>query len=338
MTCRLGDYLIYGELLNTSPYSTHGRLVLRSDEEGGESVVLVELTGNCDSDLHGKFFRFWPKEDSPDCDVFRTKDQPRVHFQQIGPTGTMTAQGWIKTLPCGVEEFYRRAKLGEPPPTRWERRLYLEWYSQNGRVLIELAGAHVEENVRMPASDDDEGDWREIPNLALPPDLDTNPKDAQLGIQIVEPDPEEERAEFDHPENHLQDHVSAESGDIIDELKLMDACLDHGIPENLETIIPDVKTLPPPELYDDKQIETLLKIALARLAFYGIAVHLCKHYTPRDCYKLLLREILPNSEIYPELFGTGWVRGYMTGEYCEACEAEATADYEKHKPKGEDAP
>lgn len=136
MAFRLGEFVVYGELRNTRHYETFGVIVLRGDAPGQETVLRIELTGNCGRDLQGKFFRFTPGENDKGDAVFRMKEHRGFQDRQIGPTGTMTAQGWVRTLPCSAAEFMRRAELGEPPPTEWKNRLYLEWYGQNGRVVV----------------------------------------------------------------------------------------------------------------------------------------------------------------------------------------------------------
>jgi len=65
MAFRLGPHVVYGELRNTSHYATHGVLVLQGEAPGEETVVHIDLTGDCEPDLRGKGFRFWPDENGP---------------------------------------------------------------------------------------------------------------------------------------------------------------------------------------------------------------------------------------------------------------------------------
>ena len=138
MAFRLGDKVISGELFNTQNYSVHGWLALR----GADQPLVLNLTGNCDPDLRGKHIRFEARsvperDDSTSCQA--NPDLSGIAWQQVGPTGTMTAARMVKVSDYPPAEFYIRSKLGEPPPTEWKRCLYLEWYSQNGRVVMELA-------------------------------------------------------------------------------------------------------------------------------------------------------------------------------------------------------
>tara|TARA_R110001592_G_scaffold147460_1_gene371932 strand:+ start:160 stop:717 length:558 start_codon:yes stop_codon:yes gene_type:complete len=176
MSIRLGEYIIYGELFNKSSYSTHGFLALRGEDDDGEDDMYLrfELTGNCNADLRGKHIRFEPAEDDGTQKVMPREEFRRLSSFQNGPTGTMTNQGWVRALPCSVDEFVKRSSLGEPPPTEWRNHFLLEWFGQNGRVTVEIAGALVEYCVREGDDDneDDEGDWEPVLNLALPPDFD----------------------------------------------------------------------------------------------------------------------------------------------------------------------
>ena len=169
MSYRIGDFLVYGELYNDRNNSTHGLLALRGEQEGRETILRLELTGNCDEDLRGKRVRFQPEERSTRGPVFRLDEHPGLQLRQIGPTGTMTAAGWVHTFEGSIEEFLQRAELGEPAPTQWQRRLYLEWFSQNGRMLVELGGVNVEVQVTPPDGSDEV--WEPLPNPAAHPEL-----------------------------------------------------------------------------------------------------------------------------------------------------------------------
>ena len=369
MAFRLGDYVVYGELYNKSNYSTHGNIALRGVTPGEETVLHVELTGNCGKDLRGRHFRFTPAEGADDSPVYHPEDHPNFQMGQIGPTGEMTAQGWVKVMPCSVEEFMRRADLGEAPPTEWKRRLYLEWYGQNGRIVIEMADPAVEECVREPkcggdADDEDEGDWVPLPNLALPPDLDETHHGAGPGITMISHDedgthiehhvPSEPEAEDDDPsqDTPLQRHLDAESAaidralhfssyddgseeDAVREMELMDDCIGHRQTQPLFLLLEDTAKLPPEEELDDAQAEAALKGLLTQLAMVGVALDVCEHFTPRDCYRLIRDKLLLEPNAYPELVGSGWVQHVSTWEYCKECEAEGETNYGEFDDSGD---
>ena len=350
MAFRLGEYVVYGEIRNTFNYKTFGILVLRAKEEGDETVIRIELTGDCDPDLKGKCFRFTPRAGDPLQEIFNSEKFSGFQHLQIGPTGIMTANEWVRTFDCPVEEFLQRSRLGEPPPTVWRRRLYLEWYSQNGRVLVEMADPVLEECVRQPQGEDDEGDWVPIPHLALPPDLPGTATEPGLGVTTFELDgdeahiehwtmrqqPEENEDEYDTVPDDFQRKLDEEAraidraiqgrepvaGDETAEMELMDQCLEHSETRPVISLLEDIDKLPRPEALDDEAVEAELKSVLTQLAMLGVALDVCEHCSPRDCYRMLLDEILSDSETYEELIGTGWTQHMMTSEYCPQCLAE----------------
>jgi hypothetical protein len=123
MALRLGDYVVAGELINRRPNSTHGWLALR----GEESPIIFQLTGNCSGELRGKHLRFSVPENRPRPSV-PPLDMQKVASQQVGPTGEIaikqvrTSEHAVVTRPC----------------------LWIEWFSQNGRVVLELVDPELE--------------------------------------------------------------------------------------------------------------------------------------------------------------------------------------------------
>jgi hypothetical protein len=335
MAYRLGDYVVYGELWNTDHYATHGLIAMRGDLLGNEdeAVLRFDLTGDCERDLRGKHIRFQPGEDDIAGEVWREKDHRRFQPMQIGPTGLMTAQGWVRALPCPVEEYIRRCELGEPPPTPWKRRLYLEWYSQNGRVLIEMAGPTVDVCVRESEGEGDEGDWEPLPNLALPPrSIEPGAPVAGPEMTLIRRDgdqfvsktwtpasgatEEDDDPEFDDPDEAVRD------------AELIDYCMDECEEKPISSLLDGTDKLRPADELNDVEVEGELKALLAQMALLGIALDVCKHFSPRDCYRLLKEKILRESGAYEELIGTGWVTHICTYEHCKECDAEFEAEYE----------
>ncbi|MCA9184156.1 MAG: hypothetical protein R3E01_33835 [Pirellulaceae bacterium] len=76
---------------------------------------------------------------------------------------------------------------------------------------------------------------------------------------------------------------------------------------------------PPAKRLNDAQAERQLKRLLAKLARYGIALEVCDHFTPRDCYRLLTEVICVKQRVYPETAGTAWIQSFSTWEFCETC-------------------
>lgn len=356
MAIRLGEHVIWGHLRNNRKNSTHGSICLKSGV-GGESFLFhFELTGDCHPDLRGKVVRFFCAGDPDELPPFDRSSHTGFQERQIGPTGTMTAQGWVKVMPCGVEEFTRRAKLGEPPPTRWVRRLCLEWHGQNGRVVVEMADPLVE---WFPEGGKDEGKgefWRLLPNLEPVPDcamraaplpgLDIFPPEAAAGddpraghwsrLDLTGSGDEEERFARDELDDDDPDDYPDEdffSGDdepgeqcgeyeSMAEAALVDGCLEkEGVP--LADLLGGLKGLPRGKTLRDEEAEAHLKPLLARLAMLNIAFDICEHFTPRAAYRVLTEHVLRRARGHPEMSGSGWVQHFSTHDYCRKCQDEA---------------
>jgi hypothetical protein len=354
MATRLGEYAVYGELRNNTNYTTHGVIVLRGEEDDRGTVLRLDLTGDCDLDLKGRTFRFRPREADETGPIFRREDFPGFQDRQVGPTATMTARGWVRAMPCGAEEFVRRTQLGEPPPTEWARHLYMEWYGQNGRVVVEMAGPIIEECVRQPKGEDDEGEWAPLPHLAPPPD----PAEQSAGPEITLLRLEDGIAHtkiFRPGEAQLSDAFAADDlqasldretaaidrdirdGDVsaadedIAEADLMDWCIDRGEEQPVGSLLrtQDPSALPAGDALDDRAVELQLKLLLAELALVGVALDVCEHFSPRDCYRFLRDSILPECGVFKELIGTGWVQHVSTHESCPQCETKFEAEYKR---------
>jgi hypothetical protein len=350
MAYRLGEYVIYGEIRNTRHYSTGGFIVLRG-EGGRETILHLSLTGDCCADLRGKRFRFRPSQRDDRSDGhFSLREHRGLQLNQIGPTGTVTASTWARAVGCSPVEFLRRKELDEPPPTEWKRRFYLEWYGQNGRVVIELCDPLLEECVRNPVGVNDEGEWAASPSAGAPPsdaaqstagpgftilrleggDLHgehyparSEPADRQdSGSDLI---PRTLQEAFDAQAESVDRAIRGEteaSGDALADLVLMDYCIEHGDGTPISHFLGDLAQMPRPESLDDEAVESQLKALLARLALIHVTLDVCAHASPRDCYRLLRDEILPHCTAYEELIGTPWVTHVSTYDHCPSCEAE----------------
>lgn len=355
MAYRLGEYVTYGELFTTSHYGVYGFVVLRTEAEeagGGHTFVRLELTGDPGPDLQDKHICFEPEEGA-DIKYFRKSEHQGLRLQQFGATGTMTAQGWVRTLPCSVEEYSTRMRLGEPPPTEWKNHLYLEWFGPNGRTVIDLAGALVEvcTRERDDGDESDEGEWEPLPNREPKPgDYRHNPDREDAGaFEITEinisgevstysardfcAEPDDFQRDLDAQTAALERSIGTGYDDLDDddfmaETELMDACIEEREETPLIRLLGGIDDLPRPDALDEEGVEAHLKILLGRLAVLGVALNVCDHCTPRDTYRMLVEKILPDSGAFEELIGTGWVQHLMTHEYCEACEAEAAEEFQ----------
>lgn len=364
MAYRLSDYVTYGEVNCTHHYGVTGFLVLRTEEgeSGGEhTFVRLDLTGRPNPDLVGKHICFEPEEGA-EVKFFRREEHTGLKLMQIGVTGTMKAEGWVRTMPCSVEEFYTRSKLGEPPPTEWKNHLYLEWFGPNGNVVIELAGPLLEKCVRERdfLDETDVGDWEPLPNLIPKPEPYVHERHeydgSSLEIREIRASGEVTTytaADFLGEGSDLQraldaeaaaiDRAIRENADVDDfddddddddrfmaETRLMDECIENGEQTPFFELIGDLKALPRPESLSEQGAEDKLKLVLSQLALLGVAYSVCDHCSPREAYRILIDEILPECGAYEELIGTDWVQHFMTHEYCAECDREAEESYRKY--------
>ena len=385
MALRLSDHVLCGEIINTGHYSVHGWLGIR----GCRRPLLLQLTGDCEDDLKGRHIRFkiqgLAEEEEPDADGDEAgpfSDEPPdsepdtidtlgLAWQQIGPTGTMTADRKAKVSDCPPGELYMRTKLGEPPPFEWKRVLYLEWFSQNGRVVLELADPVIEfveeDDSEADSAANGEGNDTESRQLeflddssadgdassaglditAIHLDEDGNAHFEDLTPEISEDADEEEENPFTVVSDELQRQFDADASRMdweiqsdedkpqsLRELELMDDLIENGPGEPIISIFDGPVKLPSPDKLDDAEAEGALKTLLAQLALYGIALDVCEHFTPRDCYRLLIENICREEHVYPELRHTQWVQHFATSDYCDACLAEFDEEA-KEPPDGE---
>jgi hypothetical protein len=371
MAFRLNDLVVCGELINTKSKTVHGWLGLR----GFERPMTFELTGNCDADLAGRHIRFKlrnPPEDEPD--IARTMEEEKAKleklnltgfaWQQIGATGTMTADHKVRHADCSVKEMYLRAKLGEPVPTEWKRCLYIEWYSQNGRVVLEMVDPiieFVEPDGRTEISSNEETvralQEKEEASPETQPGLSITSielgEDGEYEIRDATPFEEDEMGDGESESygvvpDELQKQLDAqtreteralrseEENEVIREMEIMDEAIEQGKRQPLGALFDDVVKTPRPDGLTEEEAEVHLKVLLGHLAMLGIALHVCEHFSWRDAYRLMVERLCREEVAFEQLRGTQWVQHFMTSEYCRACEAEMEKEFEQQKRSGED--
>ena len=131
MSLYLGDSVICGEIDNTRRNRVTGRLLLR----GLNPPLQLTLTGNCASDLAGRFVRFAASSSG----LREEFDLPWFSTSQVGPTECFTAARRARIVPPDASEFFARTGSDAPEPEdAWRRCLHLAWFGQNGRVVVEL--------------------------------------------------------------------------------------------------------------------------------------------------------------------------------------------------------
>jgi hypothetical protein len=352
MALRLDDLIEVGEINCTRYYTIFGFIKLR----GQEAPLYLQLTGNPDPDLRGKRFRFEPRVTSTGKSRRSATELNRIAREQIGPPGDFTAARQVRVFDCSVEEFYRRSKLGESVPTEWKPCLYLEWFSQNGRVVIELPDPILE----FLEADDRDGGTETVDAIGELSDAGMETVDADDQLPWID-DAEESSADYTEQDDlfesvedadeeedpygllpdDLQEHFDAQASETdrhirddndkpqdILEAELMDELIEGGSGEPLASIVEDIAHLPAHTLLDDSQVETALKTLLSQMALFGIALDVCEHFTPRDSYRYLMETILPHELGHRELRHTQWVQHFSTWEDCEQCAREFDREWE----------
>lgn len=354
MAFRIGDSVVRGELNNTRPNSVCGWL-----DVGGDAGIRIELTGDLDGELAGKHLRFETSRLDTQAEQPPAEYLDALELRQIGVVGSMLLR--MVRVPRGpVKESYLRAKLGEPAPVDEKPCLYLEWFSQNGRVVAEIVdpvlaygheaaendvtpealpdaadaggpeivGFAMNENgeiEELPFTDNDGLDEDDDPYQLFPPDLEG---------QLHDSNHDTERATDGNDESPaLRDWDEVIPG-IDEETKQLyekwDEVVHGGKNEPLATLFdPPLALKRPDQIIDETEARESLKVVLARLALHWVAVDMCEHFTARDAYRWLLEEILPDAQIHPQLPSTGFVQHYSTWEDCPQCEAEFEADWEE---------
>ncbi|MCX7013526.1 MAG: hypothetical protein NTW86_13385 [Candidatus Sumerlaeota bacterium] len=129
-------------------------------------------------------------------------------------------------------------------------------------------------------------------------------------------------------------NAGQEDNDAVRSAELMDALLDSDRDQPLLLLFQKPSTLPRPDDLTEKQAEETIQVLLGQMAMFGVAFHICEHFTAREAYRLLVEKVLQEERFYPELRGSGWVTGFMTSEWCPHCEEEnqrAFEDYERKR-------
>lgn len=138
MARRIHDYIVRGEIRNDQRNSVSGWLEVRRQASGTEAsvyetaLVILSLTGNLTGNLAGQRCRFEVRPENLRHPLpLLEKD---FQWNQVGAVGDCTC---------------REVQVA---PNETVNALHLEWYSQNGRVVLELADPLLEIN----AADDEE--------------------------------------------------------------------------------------------------------------------------------------------------------------------------------------
>ena len=350
MAWRLGDLVIRGEVFNVRRNSVHGWIELRDHE----LPLHFELTGNCNGELAGRHFRFEARQDTANLAELEAvpRDLSQLEPMQVGPTGDMLLRQ-VRIPRCSTAEFLRLCAQGEMPICDDKTCLYLEWFSQNGRIVFEIVDPELEfvdgPNEGYLAAEKDEAERRhgkaeDSPYVAGEPEdvdgeseafemaeMDEEEEDDPYGLFPKDFEEQLSASDETEPANEPREYPPEIDEETRKQWALWDEMLEgkHDVP--IQTIFDPPLQIYPPDKLDDVQVAEALRTVLARLAEYGIALDMCQHYTPRDAYRLLLEEILRKHGTYPKLRATGFVQHYMTSEFCEKCDAEFEEEWQQRE-------
>ena len=303
MALLLNDVVICGVIDNRTRNKVHGWIQLR----GRDRPLVMNLTGNCGEDLVGRCIYFQSSNPSAvsDSDI----DLARLAPRQVGPVGVMTANGRIQIAHCSAEDMLLCGEFDESRPLEWKQSLFLEWFGQNGHIIVELLGASVQ------SADTD---------LVAPPEV-LDAEESLAEDDGFSGDSDEEDDPFHLFPHDLETHLvlgitfeEAETDPLSDE-ELEELAVDFGEETPLNLLFdPPLRLNPSCQLNDDQLAESL-QVLLARLARHGVALDMCEHYTPRQAYRLLLEQILPEETIPATPSELGYVHRYATHEFCSSC-------------------
>ena len=352
MAHRIGEHVIAGEIFNTRRHSTHGYLLLK----GWESMMAFELTGDARESLAGRHIRF----QVTDPDAERPPHNPReLVLRHIGAVGDIELRmNKIPTVDMPLLEALEKRVDLKPV---WLPVLYIEWYSQNGRVVTELVDPMIEVREGPPivqpkipedsghrggltvvrfdltkgmtfrnffeSEDDDEDDDTPPFDIAKADeeDDDEEPLDDYLEALNAKRD-----AAIRESAEAAEDEMDEDTRRFIEETKLMDRLMTEEPGEPLGSLL-EPRSLPHPESLDEAAAEAQVMGLLVEMALMGVQLHMCEHFTYKQAYQFLVDEVFPEMRVHPELKGTGWVQSHDTSEACPECEREAEERYQEYE-------
>ncbi|RYD30817.1 MAG: hypothetical protein EOP85_23410, partial [Verrucomicrobiaceae bacterium] len=156
MAWRIEEAVVHGEIDNTVPGRTTGRVWLT----GREEPLILSLDGDCWRDLAGTRLQF--ENPAPQASA----DAESLDVDQSGIAGDMTASRKCRVPTVGEEEIHELYQGDREIPFEWKNTLYLEWFSEiNGRVVIEAASYILTISPHEWEMDEDEEDAQKLANL-----------------------------------------------------------------------------------------------------------------------------------------------------------------------------
>lgn len=223
MSYQLGDYVVSGDISNVTRNSVNGWIYF-----GRDQGLHLQLNGNLSGEFAGKRFRFFIPRDTAvnNADADLPSEIADMPMQQIGVVGSIHFSPDAKH----VDKPGEGNGNGHPC-------FHLEWYSQNGKVVIAAGEAQIE------FVEDDE---------------DENAQDKSGEEDSVPPDVlvEQQLREDTDADDYMDDDDDEDDEDPDDPYGLFDQQLQHDIEKSVGSTY--VEQEPDDEFVigDDDEIET----------------------------------------------------------------------------------
>ncbi len=327
-TQRLDNLIAFGEIEQTRRNCVMANLWVRGDQD---IVITLELAGNLEGIAANRTFRFranellWAEEpDLEDCSL---------QLYQQGVVGRCV----IEATPQDPEDLGSSAD--DSHRAYQPMNLTLEWWAQDGHVILQLESACIEF----------EGEYRELEDLIdcdeeppepfdcemdengvpawlrdLPEDATSNDAvighDEELDVHNILPIEQMKAEEAEMSWEELEHNNSPETQALYHE---WDEILHGKNHEPFDWLIDDSVRLPlPQQIRDEAEAVEVLRKLLSRLAPLGIVLDMCEHISAFEAYQMMINEFLPGTQIHPRMGAAGFVHHFSTWEYCEQCNEE----------------
>lgn len=141
MAMRIQPSVISGHLSNRTKNSISGQILVwrNSSKTGGIEIapasINIALTGNFPDHLQGRSFEFDVLENREEVNAGPIPEA--LQSQQVGVIGDCSfRQVRVPLIP--IADFYEAVQRGEQPPEEVRVCLFLEWFSQNDRVVLDI--------------------------------------------------------------------------------------------------------------------------------------------------------------------------------------------------------
>lgn len=344
MGMQLEKYVYRGYFDNSQRNCIRGGLELfrppasPGEEPEGCSVTL-DLAGSLPDEWAGRKFEFEMPEEN---DVNLLPKPADMQSQQVGPFGT------IRYVKKSVPKLATRVGAGEgeaghdaersaemEQATEMRPVLYIDWFSQNGHMVLEVVDPLIEFKDGKPpiaATDDRPEPANETHGLAdRIAGLTLSPQMIETKIRAAAQDYEasllEPRgagsAEAANKLPSWSETMPSISADLAAKFDRWDE-LSHGTHEvPIRDLIATPLRLPKPEdLQSEEEAWQALKAVLSALAMYGIAFQICAHFTAQKTYERIVQSGLNEIRVHPKLVESSWVQYYDTHAHCKACQIE----------------